>query len=120
MKTISKNKKTLVVMALVLAGFFMFQGNSLAAGVISVTAINGTITQLNPGEVLDTPGSADGEIQTFDEGIEATIPRIEERRQPILEGQRIPEPSQPSVPSGSPDGSEENPETGAKNIPSEV
>jgi hypothetical protein len=102
MKTLSKNQKTLVVMAFVLAGLFMFQGHSLAANIISVTAINGTITQLNPGDVLDTPGSAEGEIQTFDEGVEATIPRIEERRQPILEGQRIPEPSQPSTPEASP------------------
>ncbi len=71
-------------MALVLAGLFMFQGNSMAAGVITVTAIDGTVTRLSPGQVLDTPGSAEGEIQTFDEGVEATIPRIEERRQPVL------------------------------------
>ena len=89
MKTISKNQKTLVVIALVLAGLFMFQGNSMAAGVIIVTAIDGTVTRLNPGQVLDTLGSATGEIQTFDEGVEATIPRIEERRQPIREGQRV-------------------------------
>ncbi|MFH1799231.1 MAG: hypothetical protein ABH891_00090 [Candidatus Omnitrophota bacterium] len=92
MKTVSNSQKTLMVMVLVLAGLFMFQGASLAAGIITVTAINGNITQLNPGDVFDTPGSPDGEIQTFDEGVEATIPRIEERRQPIREGQRIPEP----------------------------
>lgn len=101
MKTTSKNQKALVVMALVLAGLFMFQSNSMAAGVVTVTAIDGTVTRLNPGDVLDTPGSAEGEIQTFDEGVEATIPRVEERRQPILEGQRIPEPSQSSAPEGS-------------------
>ncbi len=52
-------------------------------GPITVTAIDGTVTPLNTGEVIDTPGSAEGEIQTFDEGVEATIPRVEERRQPI-------------------------------------
>jgi len=96
MKLTSTSQKTLIVMALVLAGFFMLQSNLMAAGVISVTAVNGTVTHLSPGEVLDTPGAAMGEIQTFDEGVEATIPRVEERRQPILEGKRV------HAPEGSP------------------
>lgn len=58
-------------------------------GLITVAAIDGTVTTLKTGEVIDTPGSAEGEIQTFDEGIEAAIPRVEERRQPILEGKRL-------------------------------
>jgi len=75
-------------------------------GPVTVTAIDGTVTTLNTGEVIDTPGSAEGEIQTFEEE-GGTIQRIEERRQPIIEDP-YQEPSQPLRSEGSPYSVEES------------
>ena len=54
---------------------------------VTVVAIDGTVTNLDTRGVIDTPGAAIGEIQTFEEGANATIPHIEEARQPLrIEG----------------------------------
>lgn len=58
-----------------------------AKGAVNVVAVDGKATELKEGQPLDTPGSAEGEIQTFNE-----VSRFEPAE----------EPTQPLRPEGSP------------------
>ena len=64
MKITPNSKKTIIAMALVVAGLFMFQGNSMAdgpvlshTGIINVTSPDGKVSVINPTDALPSIAS---------------------------------------------------------------